>query len=97
MMKERNENGKKPSNTQEISISDCLHKINSKFELNKQEIKKLYDLEEATISGVYLTEEGSFNPKNGEFVTENIPGNGKICIKCLVLKYGYRLNMILSS
>jgi len=38
MMKERNENGKKPSNTQEISISDCLHKINSKFELNEQEI-----------------------------------------------------------
>ena len=81
MMKERNENDKKPSNTQEISISDCLHKINSKFELNEQEINKIYDLEEAIISGVYLTEEGSFNPENGEFVTENIPGNGKICIK----------------
>ena len=86
MMKERNENGKKVSNTQEISISDCLHKINSKFELNEQETKKLYDLKKAIISGVYLTEEGSFNSENGDFVSEIIPGNGKVCIK-----YFYKL------
>ena len=86
MMKERNENGIGLNNTNGISISDCLHKINSKFELDGKEIEKLYDLEQAIISVVYLTDEGSFNPQNGEFVTENIPGYGKVCIK-----YFYKL------
>ncbi|WBL25339.1 hypothetical protein [Zunongwangia sp. HGR-M22] len=69
------------SNLRGISIADCISKIEYKFELHHEEISTLHQLKNASISGVFLTEEGSFSDVNGEYFSENIEGNGKVCIK----------------
>ncbi|MDN3595546.1 hypothetical protein [Zunongwangia endophytica] len=69
------------ANLRGMSIPDCIHKIESKFDLTNEEISTLNQLKTTSISGVFLTEEGSFCGKSGEYFSENIEGNGKVCIK----------------
>ena len=71
----------KQEEIKDIKPNECIRRIQSKFQLNGEEIKKIYELEPYIIKKILLTEEGSFYPVSGKFTVENLEGNGKVCIQ----------------